>query len=112
MDPWVRKIPREGNSTPLQYSCLENPTDRGAFTSQSLSSNSGFPLTETEPLFGHNKVKILKVGAKGGLWETVLGDLTHDTHASFTLICCDFRQVAWISEPQGKMELMCTAVGQ
>ena len=29
-NPWVRKIPwrREGN--PLQYSCLENPMDRGA----------------------------------------------------------------------------------
>ena len=22
---------REGNGTPLQYSCLENPTDRGAW---------------------------------------------------------------------------------
>ena len=73
--------------------------DRGAFTSQSLLSNTGFPLTESEPLFGHNKVKILKVGAKG-LWETVLGDLTHGIHASSTLICCDFRQVTWPSEPR------------
>ena len=23
------KSPREGNGNPLQYSCLENPTDRG-----------------------------------------------------------------------------------
>ena len=30
MDPWVRKILWEGNSNPLQYSCLENPVDRGA----------------------------------------------------------------------------------
>ena len=29
-DPWVRKIPGEGNGDPLQYSCLENPMDRGA----------------------------------------------------------------------------------
>ena len=28
-NPWVRKIPREGNGNPLQYSCLGNPTDRG-----------------------------------------------------------------------------------
>ena len=28
-DPWVRKIPWEGNHYPLQYSCLENPKDRG-----------------------------------------------------------------------------------
>ena len=30
-DPWVGKILwREGNGNPLQYSYLENPTDRGA----------------------------------------------------------------------------------
>ena len=27
---WVRKIPGERNGNPLQYSCLENPMDRGA----------------------------------------------------------------------------------
>ena len=27
-DPWVGKIPGEGNGHPLQYSCLENPIDR------------------------------------------------------------------------------------
>ena len=30
LDPWVRKIPSEGNGNPLQDSCLENPTDRRA----------------------------------------------------------------------------------
>ena len=29
-DPWVGKIPGEGNGSPLQYSGLENPMDRGA----------------------------------------------------------------------------------
>ena len=28
--PGLARSPREGNSNPLQYSCLENPTDRGA----------------------------------------------------------------------------------
>ena len=27
----VENIVREGNGTPLQYSCLENPMDRGAW---------------------------------------------------------------------------------
>ena len=27
-DPWVGKIPGEGNGSPLQCSCLENPMDR------------------------------------------------------------------------------------
>ena len=30
-DPWVGKIPGEGNGNPLQYSCLENPMDWGAW---------------------------------------------------------------------------------
>ena len=29
-DPWVKKIPWRRNDNPLQYSCLENPMDRGA----------------------------------------------------------------------------------
>ena len=30
LDPWVGKIPWQGNGYPLQYSCLENSMDRGA----------------------------------------------------------------------------------
>ena len=30
-NPWVRKIPEEGNGNPLQYSCLGHPKDRGAW---------------------------------------------------------------------------------
>ena len=30
-NPWVRKIPWRGHGNPLQYSCLENPMDRGAW---------------------------------------------------------------------------------
>ena len=29
--PGSRRTPRGGNGNPLQYSCLENPTDRGAW---------------------------------------------------------------------------------
>ena len=29
--PWVGKIPWGGHGNPLQYSCLENPLDRGAW---------------------------------------------------------------------------------
>ena len=31
LDPWVRRVPWKGNGNPLQYSCLENPMDRGAW---------------------------------------------------------------------------------
>ena len=30
-DPLIRKTPGEGNGSPPQYSCLENPMDRGAW---------------------------------------------------------------------------------
>ena len=30
-DPWIRKIPGERNGNPIQYSWLENPTERGAW---------------------------------------------------------------------------------
>ena len=30
-NPWVGKIPTGGNGNPLQYSCLWNPMDRGAW---------------------------------------------------------------------------------
>ena len=29
--PGLGRSPEEGNGYPLQYSCLENPMDRGAF---------------------------------------------------------------------------------
>ena len=30
-DPWIRKISWRGNGNPLQYSCLRNPMNRGAW---------------------------------------------------------------------------------
>ena len=33
-DPWVGKIPGEGNGNPLQYSCLENSMDRGTWRAE------------------------------------------------------------------------------
>ena len=35
-DPWVKKIPGVGNGYPLQYSCLENIQDRGAWQATDL----------------------------------------------------------------------------
>ena len=34
--PAFRRSPGEGNGNPLQYSCLENPMDRGAWWLQSM----------------------------------------------------------------------------
>ena len=39
--PGLRRSLREGNGNPLQYSCLENPMDRGAWwaTVQRVAKN-------------------------------------------------------------------------
>jgi len=31
LSPWWVRSPGEGNGNPLQYSCVENPVDRGAW---------------------------------------------------------------------------------
>ena len=31
LDPWVGRVPGEGNGNPLQYSCLGSPMDRGVW---------------------------------------------------------------------------------
>ena len=30
-NPWAGRFPESGHGNPLQYSCLENPMDRGAW---------------------------------------------------------------------------------
>ena len=30
-NPWLGRSPGEGHGNPLQYSCLKNPTDKGAW---------------------------------------------------------------------------------
>ena len=36
--PGLKRSPGEGNGYPLQYSCLDNPMDRGAWQLQSTGS--------------------------------------------------------------------------
>ena len=46
--PGWRRSPEEGNSNPLQYSCLENPMDRGAWPLQSMGSQESDRAEATE----------------------------------------------------------------
>ena len=39
--PGLRRSPGEGNGNPLQYSCLENPMDRGAWWAPVLGVAEG-----------------------------------------------------------------------
>ena len=45
-DPWVGKIPGEGNGNPLRYSCLENPMDREGLVGYSPWGHKELDTTE------------------------------------------------------------------
>ena len=55
-NPELGRSPGEGNGTPLQFSCLENPMDGGAWwatvhgVAKSRTRLSNFTLTFLEPL--------------------------------------------------------------
>ena len=53
-DPWVRRIPAEGNGKPLQYSCLRNAMDRGAWQATvHWVALIGHDLTTKSPPYTH-----------------------------------------------------------
>ena len=60
-DPWVGKIPPGGgNGRPLQYSCLENPMDKGAWWAtvhRGTKSQTQLKWLTTENLFGLTRHK-------------------------------------------------------
>ena len=62
-DPWVRKIPGEGNGNPVQYSCLENPIDRGTWRATVHGfARVGYNLaTKPPPVRTHSKPSGTKV---------------------------------------------------
>ena len=50
--PGLRRSPGEGNGIPLQYSCLENPMDRGTWTELLTLSVCSNATALTQILFG------------------------------------------------------------
>ena len=60
-DPWVRKIPGEGNGNPLQYSCLENPMDSGIWQAIVHGVAKGHDFT-TKPVSSSKQDCLMWVG--------------------------------------------------
>ena len=50
--PWWRRSPGGGHGNPLQYSCLENPMDRGAW--RAIVHRVAKSLTQLKKLSTHN----------------------------------------------------------
>ena len=61
-DPWVRKIPWSRKWKPLQYSCLENSTNRGAW----WATVHGVTRNRTQ-LSPHKAVTVAETSTSGGL---------------------------------------------
>ena len=59
MIPGLGICPGEGNGNPLQYSCLENPTDRGAWWV--MVHDVGIESDTTERLNNNKGQNIFKV---------------------------------------------------
>ena len=93
INKWISKMGEgEGNGTPLQYSCLENPTDRGACwaavhevaKSQTWLNNFTFTFhfhaleKETATHFNVLAWRIPGMGEPGGLPSMVSHRLRHD----------------------------------
>ena len=76
-DPWVGKIPGERNGNPVQYSCLENSTGRGAWqATQSMGSQRAQHdwTANTYLLTMRNKIVFNEKNWEGdtSLWVSVL----------------------------------------
>ena len=58
--PGLGRSPGEGNGNPLQYSCLENPMDRGAWRATIHRIAKG--LTQLKRLSMHAHIRSQRVG--------------------------------------------------
>ncbi|KAI4548696.1 hypothetical protein MG293_001026 [Ovis ammon polii] len=74
---WVGKIPGEGNGNSIQYSCLENSMDCGAWSpnpeqEEEIDPNPESSSEETEPCSTPGTRGEREKHRKGQIWETVI----------------------------------------
>ena len=87
--PGSERSPGEGNGNPLQYSCLENPMDRGAWQPRVHGlTKSHTPLTlsllrTTTSL--HSIFKVFSCAVLSALLEMEIPNLSHSWSSSFYL---------------------------
>ena len=54
MHPWVRRSPGGGNGNPFQYSCLDNPTGRGAWRATVHGDTTEWVSTQAVHIYIHH----------------------------------------------------------
>ena len=83
-DPWIRKSPGEGHGYPLQYSCLEDSMNRGAWWARIHWGHKKLDTTE-QPTFSllwliYLSISPTKIGALGRKDVVSLWMEQHLTH--------------------------------
>ena len=81
--PGLGRFPGEGNGNPLQYSCLENPTDRGAWPASPWRCQES---DTTEQLNQHQQQPVKIFLKKKKHWEGGLTPLNFKTYCRKTII--------------------------
>ena len=98
--PFAITCTGEGNGTPLQYSCLENPTDGGAWSMGSLRVRHNWATSLSLFTFMHwrrqwHPTLVLLPGESQGwrslvgcrLWGCTESDMTEQLHFHVSLSC-------------------------
>ena len=71
--PWLGRFPVKGNGNPLQYSCLENPMNRGAWWVKVHSIRKSWTRLKLLSTHAHNqkagrsKWRVLPLGFRGSM---------------------------------------------
>ena len=94
-DPWVRKTPGGGNGHPLQYSCLEQSTDRGAWRSTVHGATKSWTLLSAHihmHVHTHTHVFPLQMPL-GYLWVLIVAFNFYVTYAG--LISIYLTKIQW-----------------
>ena len=73
--PGLERSPGGGHGNPLQYSCLENPMDRGSWQAtvhRVPKSQTRLSMPDAQPLYSRSQEVKTRLGAASQLWRQPL----------------------------------------
>ena len=111
LDPWVGRSPRAENGNPLQYCCLENSVDRGAW----WATVHGVPKSRTQlsihthphlkpevvlHIFWQTPWSVLRYKMKMMKFPPVKSAVMHEDHCFLYTICVSINDVSFFFPTQ------------